>query len=104
MKSELLDTITDVGSAAVQLEAGVGRVKQTVTDAVEDGIKTASRAVKRGRRAAEDMVDDAEYQVKHHPLGTVGISFSIGLGLGAVAGMLLARNRDPGKRNQFHER
>jgi hypothetical protein len=24
--------------------------------------------------------------------------------LGAVAGMLLARNRDPGKRNQFHER
>jgi ElaB/YqjD/DUF883 family membrane-anchored ribosome-binding protein len=97
MKSELLDKITDVGSATVQLEAGVGRVKQTVADVVEDGIKSASRTVKRGRRAAEDMVDDAEYQAKQHPLATVGISFSIGLGLGAVAGMLLARNRNPGK-------
>jgi ElaB/YqjD/DUF883 family membrane-anchored ribosome-binding protein len=97
MKSELLDSITDVGSGAVQLEAGVGRVKQTVADAVDDRIKTASRAIKGGRRAAEDMIDDAEYQVKQHPLGTVGISFGIGLGLGAVAGMLLARNRSPGK-------
>ena len=97
MKSELLDKITDVGSAAVQLEAGVGRVKQNVGDAVEDGIKAASRVIKRGRRAAEGAVDDAAYQVKQHPLSTVGISFSIGLGLGAVVGMLLARNRDPGK-------
>jgi ElaB/YqjD/DUF883 family membrane-anchored ribosome-binding protein len=97
MKSELLDKIADVGSAAVQLEAGVGRVKHTVEDAVQDGFKAASRAVKRGRRAAEGAIDDAEYQVKQHPLSTVGISFGIGLGLGAVTGMLLARNRSPGR-------
>jgi len=58
---------------------------------VEDGINAAKRAVKQGRHAAEDLVDDAEYQVKHHPLSAVGVSFGIGLGLGAVIGILLTR-------------
>lgn len=34
----------------------------------------------------------AEYQVKQHPLSSVGVSFGIGLGLGVVIGALLARN------------
>ena len=95
MKSELLDKISDVGSAAVQLEAGVGRVKQTVADAVEDRFKEASRAIKRGRRAAEGAIEDAQYQVKQHPLTTVGISFGIGLGLGVVISKLLSRHQSP---------
>jgi ElaB/YqjD/DUF883 family membrane-anchored ribosome-binding protein len=92
MKDPLLDKVTDVGAAAAQLEAGVERVKGAVADAVEDGIDAAKRGLKQGRRAAEDLVDDAEHQVKQHPLGTLGAFFSLGLGLGAVIGILLTRN------------
>jgi len=92
MKDPLLDKVTDVGVAAAQLEAGVERVKGAVADAVEDGIDAAKRGLKQGRRAAEDLVDDAEHQVKQHPLGTLGAFFSLGLGLGAVIGILLTRN------------
>ena len=97
MKSEVLEKVTDVGSAAAQLEAGVGWVKEAVADALDDGAKAAKRAVKQGRRAAEDLVDDAEHQVKRHPLGAVGASLGVGLGLGVVIGMLLARNGHRGK-------
>jgi ElaB/YqjD/DUF883 family membrane-anchored ribosome-binding protein len=97
MKAEVLDKAIEVGAAVAQMRAGAAGMKETVADAVEDGISTAKRAVKQGRRAAEDLVDDAEYQVKQHPLSAVGVSFGIGLGLGAVIGMLLARNVRGGK-------
>jgi ElaB/YqjD/DUF883 family membrane-anchored ribosome-binding protein len=72
-------------------------MKEAVVDAVEDRISAAKRAVKQGRRAAEDLVDDAKYQVKQRPLSAVGVFFGIGLGLGAVIGLLLARNGHRGK-------
>jgi ElaB/YqjD/DUF883 family membrane-anchored ribosome-binding protein len=97
MKAEVLDKVIDAGAAAAQLGMGVGRVKETVAIAVEDGVSAAKRAVKQGRRAAEDLVGDAEYQVKQHPLSAVGVTFGIGLGLGAVIGVLLARNGHRGK-------
>jgi ElaB/YqjD/DUF883 family membrane-anchored ribosome-binding protein len=97
MKAEVLNKVVEVGAAAAQMGAGVERVKETVADAVEDGINTAKRAVKQGRRAAEDLVDDAEYQVKQRPLSAVGVSFAIGLGLGAMIGILLARNGHRGE-------
>ena len=97
MQHELLDKVTDVGTAAAQLEAGVGRVKDAVADAVEDSIDAAKRPLKQGRRAAEDLVDDAEHQVKQHPLSTLGAFFGIGLGLGAVIGVLLTRNGHSGR-------
>ena len=92
MKVELLDKVTDAAMARVRLRAEAARMKEAVADAVEDGIHSAKRAVKQGRRAAEDLVDDAGYQVKQHPFSALGISFGIGLGLGAVIGILVTRN------------
>jgi ElaB/YqjD/DUF883 family membrane-anchored ribosome-binding protein len=92
MKAEVLDKVADVSAAAAQFGAEMGRVKDAVTDAFEDGIDTARSAVKKGRRMAEDLVDDAEYQIKRHPLNALGVTFGIGLGLGTVIGVLLARN------------
>jgi ElaB/YqjD/DUF883 family membrane-anchored ribosome-binding protein len=97
MKDEVRDKVTDIGAAAAQLGAGVERVKGAVADVVEDGIDAAKRALKQGRRAAEDLVDDAEHQVKRHPLGTLGAFFGLGLGLGAVIGILLTRNGHSGR-------
>jgi len=75
-----------------QLEAEVKRAKEAVADAVDIGVVAARRAVKQGRRAAEDLVDDTECRVKQHPFNALGVSFGIGLGLGAAIGVLLARN------------
>jgi ElaB/YqjD/DUF883 family membrane-anchored ribosome-binding protein len=97
MKDEVRDKVIDIGAAAAQLEAGVGRVKEAVADAVEERIDTAKRAVKQGRRAVEDLVDEAEHQFKQHPLNTLGVCFGIGLGLGALIGILLARNGHSGR-------
>ena len=97
MKAEVLDKVTDVSAAAAQFGAEMGRVKDAVADAFEDGINAAKRTVKQGRRMAEDLVDDAEYQIKRHPLNALGVTFGIGLGLGAVIGVLLTRNGHCGK-------
>jgi len=89
MQAEILERTVEVHD---QLEAEVKRVKEAVVDAVEDRVVAARRAVKHGRRAAEDLVDDAEYRVKQHPFSALGVTFGIGLGLGAAIGVLLARN------------
>jgi ElaB/YqjD/DUF883 family membrane-anchored ribosome-binding protein len=66
-----------------QLGAEVKRMKEAVADAVDNGAVAARRAVKQGRRVAEDLVDDAEYRVKQHPFSALGVTFGIGVGLGA---------------------
>ena len=94
MKAETLANLTN-GSVPVALAgAGVGLLKETVADAIEDRIYAAKRAVKKGRRAAEDLLDDAEYQVKQHLLSTMGMAFGLGLGLGAVVGIVLTVRRN----------
>ena len=55
MKAEALDRVRDLSGAAAQLEAEVGRVKEAVADAVEDGIATTQRSLKQARQAAEDL-------------------------------------------------
>ena len=80
-----------------QLGAEVKRVKEAVADAVDNGVVAAKRKVKQGRRAAEDLVDDAEYRIKQRPFSTLGVTLGIGVGLGAAIGVLLARNGRNGR-------
>jgi ElaB/YqjD/DUF883 family membrane-anchored ribosome-binding protein len=94
MQTEIKEKTIEVRD---QLEAEVKRVKEAVAGAVDNSIVAAKRAVKQGRRAAEDLVDDAEYQIKQRPFSALGVSFGIGMGLGAAIGVLLARNGRNGK-------
>src|SRR5215475_8192341 len=87
MQTEIVEKTIEVRD---HLEAEVKRVKEAVAGAVDNGIVAAKRAVKQGRRAAEDLVDDAEYKIKQRPFSALGVSF--GVGLGAAIGILLARN------------
>jgi ElaB/YqjD/DUF883 family membrane-anchored ribosome-binding protein len=96
MQTEIIEKTIEVRD---QLGAEVKRVKEAVADAVDHSIVAAKRAVKQGRRAAEDLVDDAEYKVKQHPFSALGVSFGIGIGLGAAIGALLTRNGRNGSRN-----
>lgn len=77
MRAEALDRVTDLSGAA-QPEARIRHVQEAVSDAVEDGIARTKRRLQPGRRAAEDLVDEAEHHVKKHPLGTVGTAVGVG--------------------------
>jgi ElaB/YqjD/DUF883 family membrane-anchored ribosome-binding protein len=94
MRPEILEKTMEISG---QLGTEVKRVKDAVAVAVENGIGEAKRAAKEGRRAAEDLVDDAEYKIKHRPFSAVGVTFGIGLGLGAVIGALMVRGARCGR-------
>ncbi len=50
-----------------------------VTDMMDDGARFAKRAVRRGRYAAEDVIEEAEHAIKRRPFRTVGWVFAAGV-------------------------
>jgi len=70
----------------------VARIKSMVTEAVEDGVKTAIRAIKQGRYAAEDMIGDARHTVRKRPFQAMGVVFAAGVLAGALVGWLASRD------------
>lgn len=70
------------------LNGSLAEVKDRFTDTLEDGVRSARRAVKLGRNAVEDMIEDAEHAVKQKPFGAVGIAFAAGILAGGVAAWL----------------
>jgi ElaB/YqjD/DUF883 family membrane-anchored ribosome-binding protein len=70
----------------------VSRIRETVTEAVDDGVKSAVRALKQGRHAAEDAIDDARHKVKQNPLQSVGLVFVVGVLAGWVISALGRRD------------
>jgi ElaB/YqjD/DUF883 family membrane-anchored ribosome-binding protein len=62
------------------------KIKSMVTDAVEDGVRTALKAIKQGRHVAEDVIGDARHTTRQKPFQALSIVFAAGV----VAGGLLA--------------
>jgi ElaB/YqjD/DUF883 family membrane-anchored ribosome-binding protein len=71
----------------------VSRIKSIVTDAVDDGVKSAIKAIKNGRYAAEDVLDDAEHAIKRRPFEAVGVFFAAGVVTGGLLTWIAARRR-----------
>ena len=96
MTERLLSKTVAAGAAAGAQVAHVGleavRVKEKVEHAVEDGVTAARRAAKRGRYAAEDLLDETIHRVKRSPLSAVAVSFGAGFGLGAIVVWVASRN------------
>ena len=69
------------------------RLRDAVVAAIEDGIDDARRMAKRGRNIAEDVIEDAEKNVRRHPLTTVGAATAGAFAIGALVGFLLGRKR-----------
>jgi ElaB/YqjD/DUF883 family membrane-anchored ribosome-binding protein len=63
----------------------VSKIRSMVKDAVEDGVRSASQAIRHGRYAAEDVIEGAKHTVKQRPLQAMGIAFAVGV----LAGCLL---------------
>jgi ElaB/YqjD/DUF883 family membrane-anchored ribosome-binding protein len=71
----------------------VSRIKSVVTEAVEDGVRSAVKAIKQGRNAAEDVLGDAKHTVKQRPFQAVGVVFAAGVLTGSLFTWLAARRR-----------
>ena len=58
------------------------RMKATIANGIDDRVKVARRAVKRGYRATVDFVEDATYRIKRDPLRALSLSFVAGVAAG----------------------
>jgi len=67
--------------------------KKALVSAVEDYVGAARRAMKRGRFAAEDLMDEAAHSIKQRPLQTVALTFGLAFGAGALLGWVTSRTR-----------
>ncbi len=69
----------------------VNRIKSIVTDAAEEGVETAIRAVKQGRDAAEEVVHDARHAIKRNPFQAAGVILAAGVVIGSLITLFTVR-------------
>lgn len=91
--SAFAEKAADVIRNATQLTGDARRLKTAATDALEDGLHTAKRAVTTARRDAAELKDEAVYRIKREPFKAVGIAFAAGLGMGALIAAIVRRPR-----------
>ena len=57
---------------------------EDIVSAVEDYADGTRRAVRRGRLAAEELIDEAAHSIKQRPLQTVALTFGLAFGTGVL--------------------
>jgi ElaB/YqjD/DUF883 family membrane-anchored ribosome-binding protein len=83
-KNSLIEKAMHVGERLVELRDEASRLKTAASHAVEDTVTEAKRFARRGRYAAEDLMEDAAHRVKHDPLRSVAFGFALGISIGAL--------------------
>ena len=67
------------------------RTTAAVTEAFEDGVGMAKRAMKHGCDAVEEVMDDTQQRIKRHPVESLVASFAAGTLTGILVGWLARR-------------
>ena len=80
-------------NGGTKISHGDSSMKAIVSAVAEDYADATRRAVKRGRLAAEDLIDEAAHSIKQRPLQTVALTFGLALGTGALFGWIASRTR-----------
>lgn len=66
----------------------VSKIRSKVSEAVENGARTANQAIKRSRHATEDLIEDVRHSVKQRPFEALGLAFGAGILAGGLAAWL----------------
>jgi len=88
--------VADVLEKAVKVEdtvRGASKIRSMVTDAVEDGVRSANHAIQHGRYAAEDTLEEVKHTVKQRPFEAVGVAFAAGVLAGGLLTWIALRER-----------
>ena len=85
------DRVVDAAGQAAHLAHEARLLKTLASDAVEDGIHAAERAITRGAHQVEDLRDAAAYRVKKAPLLSIALAAGAGMLVGIVVGWFGSR-------------
>lgn len=86
--------MTHAGEKQISVDeilSDANRIKSIVTDAVDDGIQQAIRAVNKGRDAAEDAINDTRHAIKKNPLQAAGVILAAGIVIGSLLTLMTTR-------------
>jgi len=89
----MLANVLERTSRADEAPLPLPRMKSLVTDAVEDGVHSARKAIKYGRYAAEDAIAEAQHKVKRRPLQAMGMTLAAGVLVGGFLSWVEFRRR-----------
>ncbi|MDE3156087.1 MAG: hypothetical protein KGN76_13340 [Acidobacteriota bacterium] len=87
----MADRAVDLLGRASHLAHEVKLAKTIATDAAEDGVRAARRAVKQTVYRAQDLVDDTTHEIRRRPLQSIGIAFAAGSCVGILVGWMSRR-------------
>jgi len=88
--------VADVLEKAAKVEdtvRGASKIRSMVTDVVEDGVRSANQAIRHGRYAAEDTLEEVKHTVKQRPFEAVGVAFAAGVLAGGLLTWIGLRKR-----------
>jgi len=86
-------TTANAGTFPCAEGATLREVTARANGAMEEGVRTARRTLRKGFETAEDLRDEAAYRVKREPFKAVGLAFGTGVLLGVVAGWASQKGR-----------
>ena len=78
----------------------VSKIRSRVTGAVQDGVRSASHAIRYGRHAVEDAIEEARHTIKQRPLRAMGEGFAAGVLAGTFLSWIGFRRRRVASRGQ----
>ena len=81
------------GEKIAEAVSDIENAKAALSEVVDEGKEAARRALKRGRRAAEDLDEDAVRGIREYPRMTVAVTFGVAMGAGLLLGWLFGRAR-----------
>jgi len=88
MAEAVMDKINDQIAQSAQR---ISRAAETFADVLDEGIEVTKRAVKHSGDALEEFMDDNTQRMKRHPLETMAMTFTAGIGVGMILGWLMKK-------------
>lgn len=69
------------------------RLTAAITDAIEDGIGVAGRAIRQGGDATEDFVHDSKRRIQRNPLTATAVALAAGFIAGMLTSLVIRRRQ-----------